>query len=80
MCMLSIIKSFKKKKKAYIDRQAFLGERIRLPKKETWVWSLGQEDPLEQEMANSVFLPGKSRGQRNLAGYSPWGHKDLDTT
>ena len=23
-----------------------------------------------------VFLPGKSHGQRNLVGYSPWGHKD----
>ena len=23
---------------------------------------------------------GKSHGQRNLAGYSPWGHKELDTT
>ena len=22
-----------------------------------------------------VFLPEKSHGQRNLAGYSPWGHK-----
>ena len=22
-----------------------------------------------------VFLPGKSNGQRNLMGYSPWGHK-----
>ena len=27
-----------------------------------------------------VFLPGESHGQRNLAGYSPWGHKELDTT
>ena len=27
-----------------------------------------------------VFLPGKSHGQRNLAGYSPWDRKDLDTT
>ena len=27
-----------------------------------------------------VFLPGKSHGQRSLAGYSPWGHKELDTT
>ena len=27
-----------------------------------------------------VLLPGKSRGQRSLAGYSPWGHKELDTT
>ena len=26
------------------------------------------------------FLPGKSYGQRNLAGYSSWGHKKLDTT
>ena len=26
------------------------------------------------------FLPGKSHGQRNLAGYSPWGHKELDMT
>ena len=23
-----------------------------------------------------VFLPGKSHGQRSLAGYSPWVHKD----
>ena len=23
-----------------------------------------------------VFLPGKSHGQRSLAGYSPWGSKD----
>ena len=21
------------------------------------------------------FLPGESHGQRNLVGYSPWGHK-----
>ena len=27
-----------------------------------------------------VILPGKSQGQRSLAGYSPWGHKESDTT
>ena len=27
-----------------------------------------------------AFLPGKSQSQRSLAGYSPWGHKELDTT
>ena len=27
-----------------------------------------------------VVLPGKFRGQRSLAGYSPWGFKELDTT
>ena len=31
---------------------------------------------LEAEMAtHSIFSPGKSHGQRSLAGYSPWGHK-----
>ena len=28
----------------------------------------------------SVFLPGESLGQRSLAGYSPWGHKEFDIT
>ena len=27
-----------------------------------------------------VFLPGKSHGRRSLVGYSPWGHKESDTT
>ena len=27
----------------------------------------------------SVFLPEKSHGQRSLADYSPWGHKESDT-
>ena len=27
-----------------------------------------------------VVLPGESHGQRSLAGYSPWGHKESDTT
>ena len=27
-----------------------------------------------------VFLPGDSHGQRSLAGYSPWGCKESDTT
>ena len=29
---------------------------------------------------NPVFLPGKSQEQRSLAGYSPWGLKQLDMT
>ena len=31
-------------------------------------------------LPNPVFLPGGFYGQRNLAGYSPWGHKESDTT
>ena len=46
--------------------------------RETQVQSLGQEDPLWQP--TPVFLPGKFHGQRSLAGYSPRGHKELDTT
>ena len=49
---------------------------------ETWVRSLGQEDPLEERawQLTPVFLPGESHGQRRLEGHSPWGCKDLDTT
>ena len=28
----------------------------------------------------AVFLPGEPHGQRSLAGYGPWGGKELDTT
>ena len=54
----------------------------RLPAmREAHIRSLGQEDPLEKEMATTpVLLPGKSQGQRNLVGYSPWGQKELGTT
>ena len=27
-----------------------------------------------------VLLPGESRGQRSLVGYSPWGRTESDTT
>ena len=44
-----------------------------------WVRSLDWENPLKEEMAtNTVFMPGKSHGQRSLAGYSPWGLKESD--
>ena len=29
---------------------------------------------------NPVFLPGEFHAQRSLVGYSPWGHKESDTT
>ena len=48
---------------------------------ETWVWSLGWEDSLEKGMATHYsILFWRIQGQRNLTGYSPWGHKELDTT
>ena len=43
--------------------------------------SLSWEDPLEKGMEPTpVFIPWKSYGQRSMAGYSPWGHKESDTT
>ena len=43
---------------------------------ETWVRSLGREDPLEKKMATHCsLLAWRSHGQRSLAGYSPWGCK-----
>ena len=48
---------------------------------ETWVWSLGLENPLENGMATTpVFLPGESHGQRSLAGCSLWDRKESITT
>ena len=45
------------------------------------VRSLGREDPLERKwQPTPVFLPGESHGPRSLVGYSPRGHKELDTT
>ena len=45
-----------------------LGPRVRtVPWRRTW-----QPAP--------VFPPGESHGQRSLAGYSPWGHRELDAT
>ena len=49
---------------------------------ETWVPSLGWEDPLEEGMTNPLqysYLENP-HGQRSLRGYSPWGRKELDTT
>ena len=57
-----------------------MAQKVKDPpsRQETRVRSLGQEDPLEEEMAtHSVFLPEKYHGQRSL-GYNPWGHKESD--
>ena len=49
--------------------------------RETWVRSLGQEDPLEKEWQSTpVILSGESHGQRSLVGYGPQGLKESDTT
>ena len=50
--------------------------------RETQVQSLGWEDPLEKEIAtySSILAWRIPWIERSLVGYSPWGHKELDTT
>ena len=51
------------------------------PMQETWVQSLGWDDPLENGMAtHSSILAWRIHGQRSLVGYSTWGCKELDMT
>ena len=48
---------------------------------ETTIESLGWEDPLEGgngSLLQYAFLENP-HGQRSLAGYSPWGQKEVDT-
>ena len=44
-----------------------------------WVWSLGEEDPLEKGMATHYsILAWKLSWAEEPEGYSPWGHKESD--
>ena len=48
---------------------------------ETWVQSLGWEDPWRREwLPTPVFLPAEFHGQRSLECGSSWGRKKSDTT
>ena len=43
---------------------------------EMWIWSLGGEDPLEEELAtHSSVAAWKIPWERSLPSYSPWGRK-----
>ena len=33
-----------------------------------------------KQLSSNPDLVGDSRGQKSLVGYSPWGHKESDTT
>ena len=51
------------------------------PMWETWVISMGWEDPWRREKLNTpLFSLIESHRQKSLVGHSPWSHKESDTT
>ena len=81
-------------KEGWVQRNWCLKPRIGLPwwlrwsffKKMPAVWEnqvlpLDQEDRLEKEIkTHCSSVAWKIHGQRSLEGYSPWGHKEENTT
>ena len=58
------------------DHMVFLGFNI-----EKLVQSLVREDPLEEGMAtHSSVLAWRIQWTEEPGGYSPWGHRESDTT
>ena len=47
------------------------------PRFDSWVEKISWR---RDRLLTPVFLPGESHGQRSLVSYSPWGHKESDTT
>ena len=48
-------------------------------KQETWVQSRFGKIPWRREwLPTPGFFPGEFHGWRSIAGFSPWGHKELD--
>ena len=54
---------------SYVVSTSLVPAIVLLMSETSWEW---QPTP--------VFLPVEFHGQRSLAGYSPWGHKESDTT
>ena len=51
--------------------------QCRRPRFDPWVWKI----PWSREwLPTPVFLPEEFHGQRSLVGYSPWDHKEWDTS
>ena len=59
-----------------------MAQMIKNPRvrQETWVQSLGWEDPLKGMDTHSSILAWRIPWTEDLAGYSPWSCKELDMT
>ena len=51
--------------------------QCRRPQFDSWVRKIPWK---KVRLPTPVFFPGEFHGQRSLEGYSPWGHKESDTT
>ena len=58
-----------------MDREAWHAAVQGVAKSQIWVGNW-----IELSRSTPVFLPGEFHGQRSLAGYSPRGHKESETT
>ena len=77
-------KSTTNKKKKRRRRASLVVQSVKHPPamQKTWVQSLGQEDPLEGEMATHSGILAWIIPWTEKPGslYSPWGRRELDTT
>ena len=71
----------------HIFRASLVAQMVKNPPamqetQEIQVQSLGQKDPLEEEMtaAHSIILAWRIPWTEKPGGYSPWSCKELDTT
>ena len=62
-----------KKQRHYFANKGPFSKSYDFSSSHVWMWR-------RKWQPAPVFLSGESRGQRNLAGYSPYGHKDSDMT
>ena len=65
------------------ERVSLVAQMVKNPLavQETWVWSLGRGNPLEQGMAtHSSTLAWRISWTEEPGGLCPWGCKELDTT
>ena len=51
--------------------------QCRRPGFNPWVWKISWR---RKWLPTPISWPGEFHGQSRLVGYSPWGHKELDTT
>ena len=85
MILLNTNSQKKKKGKAKLPSQGFPGGKESSCKFlrcgrcgfSSWVRKIPWR---RKQQLTPLFLPGKFHGQRSLVGYSPWGHKQSNTT